>query len=93
MSTKVPTEILRRRIELLTLEQLREFAYDVTLTLYGVSKQGDEFLDQETEWTQEHIENVDDYVRGLRLHPSALEQDFDTGSLDDSTNDSTDNEA
>ena len=97
MSTKVPTEILRKRIELLTLEQLREFAYDVAFLLYGVryygAKQGDEFLDQETEWTQEHIENVDDYVRGLRLHPSALEQDFDTGSLDDSTNDSTDNEA
>lgn len=98
MSTKVPTEILRKRIELLTLEHLREFAYDVAFLLYGVryaagDKQGDEFLDQETEWTQEHIENVDDYVRGLRLHPSALEQDFDTGSLDDSTNDSTDNEA
>ena len=102
MSTKVPTEILRKRIELLTLEQLREFAYNVAFLLYGVryygaaagddpkdfphgAKQGDEFLDQETEWTQEHIENVNDYVRGLRLHPSALEQDFDTGSLDDST--------
>ena len=91
MSTKVPTEILRKRIELLTLEHLREFAYDVAFLLYGVryaagddpkdfppgAKQGDEFLDQGNEWTQEHIENVDDYVRGLRLHPSALEQDTD----------------
>lgn len=96
MNTKVPTEILRKRIELLTLEQLREFAYNVAFLLYGVRYYGDaagdddEFLDQETEWTQEHIETVDDYVRGLRLHPSALEQDFE---LDDSTNDSTDNEA
>ena len=101
MSTKIPTAILRKRIELLTLEQLREFAYDVAFTLYGVyfefgsdpadfppgTKQGDTFLDQDEEWTQEHIEMVDDKVRDLRLHPNALEEDFETGALDDSTND------
>ena len=99
MSTKIPTAILRKRIEQLTLEQLREFAHDVTFILYGTycdegdeefppgTKQGDTFLDQDEEWTQEHIEMVDDKVRDLRLHPNALEADFETGALDDSTND------
>ena len=100
MSAKIPTAILRKRIELLTLEQLREFAYNVTFMLYGTychgegdeefppgTKQGDTFLDQDSVWTQENIELVDDNVRDLRLHPAALEEDFETGSLDDSTND------
>ena len=89
MSTKIPTAILRKRIELLTLEQLREFAYNVTFMLYGTycHGEGDTFLDQDSVWTQENIELVDDNVRDLRLHPAALEEDFETGSLDDSTND------
>ena len=88
MSTKIPTAILRKRIELLTLEQLREFAYNVTFMLYGTyCREGDTFLDQDSVWTQENIELVDDNVRDLRLHPAALEEDFETGALDDSTND------
>jgi hypothetical protein len=70
---KVSTEKLRAKLDTMTVDELKDFAYNVVWVLYGTYHdqqdtcepepdtsfaQDEEVLHQELEWTQDNIEMV-----------------------------------